>query len=246
MHDGDDGCKGGCCLRLGDDGHPLKLRRARVPPLLMPPPAAADLPLLPAGSPTQMAVLAVFAIVYLGMFLGGLPRLKLDRTGVAVLGAIAMIAITGMPMEEAARAVDLPTIVLLFIGLFVVNHALARTGLAGQAVAALAAQGVQLQHSTTLLLASALLSNLVSNVPAVMLLLPHIPGPGAEGAHTAGALLALASTFAGNLLLVGSIANMIVTDLAAKAGVHISWQQHLRTALPVTLMSLAVLGLWLG
>jgi Na+/H+ antiporter NhaD/arsenite permease-like protein len=59
-------------------------------------------------------IVAVFGIVYLGMFLGGLPRLKLDRSGMALLGAIAMIALTGMTMEEAARSVDLPTIVLLF------------------------------------------------------------------------------------------------------------------------------------
>ncbi|HAJ13895.1 MAG TPA: anion transporter, partial [Comamonadaceae bacterium] len=59
-------------------------------------------------------VVAVFGIVYLGMFLGGLPRLKLDRSGVALLGAIAVLALTGMPLDEAARSVDLPTIVLLF------------------------------------------------------------------------------------------------------------------------------------
>jgi hypothetical protein len=59
-------------------------------------------------------VVAVFATVYLGKFLGGLPRLKLDRSGVALLGAIAVIALTGLPLEEAAKSVDLPTIVLLF------------------------------------------------------------------------------------------------------------------------------------
>jgi Na+/H+ antiporter NhaD/arsenite permease-like protein len=59
-------------------------------------------------------IVAVFGIVYLGMVLGGLPRLKLDRSGVALLGAIAVIAFTGQPVDEAARAVNLPTIVLLF------------------------------------------------------------------------------------------------------------------------------------
>ncbi len=72
------------------------------------------------------AVVAVFAVVYVGMFLGGLPRLKLDRAGVALLGAIAMIAITGMSLEQAARAVDLPTIVLLFA--FMVVSAQMRLG----------------------------------------------------------------------------------------------------------------------
>ena len=59
-------------------------------------------------------IVAVFGVVYLGMFLGGLPRLKLDRSGVALLGAIAVIALTGQSVEDAAQAVDLPTMVLLF------------------------------------------------------------------------------------------------------------------------------------
>lgn len=71
-------------------------------------------------------VVAVFAVVYLGMFLGGLPRLKLDRSGVALLGAIAVIAFTGESVEDAARAVDLPTIVLLFA--FMVLSAQMRLG----------------------------------------------------------------------------------------------------------------------
>ena len=59
-------------------------------------------------------VLAVFATVYLGMILGGLPRLHLDRTGVALLGAIAIVGAEVMTPEDAARAIHLPTILLLF------------------------------------------------------------------------------------------------------------------------------------
>ena len=408
---------------------------------------------------TDWGIVAVFATVYLGMFLGGLPRLKLDRSGVALLGAIAVIALTGLPVEDAARAVDLPTIVLLFafmvvsaqmrlggfytevtrrvgalplsragllaaligvagglsaifsndvvclamtpvvarlclqrglnplpfliglacaanigsaatlignpqnmligsvlqlhfgdylrqalapvgiglvllwlwlafgpgaragaselrrpvgvrvttddeppfdrwqtakgltvalalvgvflftdwprdvaalvgagvlllsqrfhsadvmgfvdwqllllfIGLFVVNHAFETTGLAAEAVAWLATQGVHLTEPGVLLVLGAALSNLVSNVPAVMLLLPHL------GAHAseAGLMLALVSTFAGNLLLVGSIANLIVADLAAKEGITLDWKQHAVTGSPVTLATLAVVWGWM-
>ncbi|MDO9479382.1 MAG: anion transporter, partial [Hydrogenophaga sp.] len=84
-------------------------------------------------------------------------------------------------------------------------------------------------------------SNLVSNVPAVMLLLPHL----GANAQEAGVLLALVSTFAGNLLLVGSIANLIVVDLAAKQGIAIDWKQHALTGIPVTLGSLAVVWGWM-
>jgi len=59
-------------------------------------------------------VLTVFLLVYLGMILGGLPFLKLDRTGVALLGAIVLVA-SGAVTEEAARAaIHTPTLALLF------------------------------------------------------------------------------------------------------------------------------------
>lgn len=133
-------------------------------------------------------------------------------------------------------------LLLLFIGLFVVNHAFESTGLAAEAVAWLAMQGVHLTEPGALLVLGVALSNLVSNVPAVMLLLPHL------GAHAseAGVMLALVSTFAGNLLLVGSIANLIVADLAAKQGIALDWKQHALTGIPVTLATLAVVWGWMG
>ena len=49
----------------------------------------------------------------LGMILGGLPFLQLDRTGIAVLGAIALIGIEALSLEEAAKSIHLPTLILL-------------------------------------------------------------------------------------------------------------------------------------
>ncbi len=60
------------------------------------------------------SVVAVFAVVYLGMILGGLPFLQLDRTGVALLGAIAIVALGALTPEEAALSIHLPTLLLLF------------------------------------------------------------------------------------------------------------------------------------
>lgn len=77
-------------------------------------------------SALDWGLVAVFAVVYLGMFLGGLPSLKLDRSGVALLGAIAVMPIAGLSVEQAAQAVDLPTIVLLFA--FMVVSAQMRLG----------------------------------------------------------------------------------------------------------------------
>ena len=88
-------------------------------------PALPAIELLGHGA-RDWVVVGIFGVVYLGMFLGGLPRLKLDRSGVALLGAIAVIAFTGQTVEDAARAVDLPTIVLLFA--FMVVSAQMRLG----------------------------------------------------------------------------------------------------------------------
>jgi Na+/H+ antiporter NhaD/arsenite permease-like protein len=67
-----------------------------------------------------ITAVVVFFLVYLGMLLGGFPRLALDRTGVALLGAIVLIAAGGMPLHDAASAVDAPTLALLF-GLMIVS-----------------------------------------------------------------------------------------------------------------------------
>jgi Na+/H+ antiporter NhaD/arsenite permease-like protein len=162
------------------------------------------------------------------------------REVAALVGAGVLLLSRRLHSSHTMGLVDWP-LLLLFMGLFVVNHALASTGLAAQAVAWLGTQGVHLADPGPLLVAGVALSNLVSNVPAVMLLLPHLGSNPGE----AGVLLALVSTFAGNLLLVGSIANLIVADLAAKQGIAIDWKQHARTGLPVTLATLAVAWVWM-
>jgi Na+/H+ antiporter NhaD/arsenite permease-like protein len=125
-------------------------------------------------------------------------------------------------------------LLVLFIGLFVVNRAFQQTGLVAHAVSALAPLGIALERPAELFAATFALSNVVSNVPAVMLLLPLATDP------LAGPILALASTLAGNLLIVGSIANIIVVDAAAKQGVHIDWRTHARVGVPVTLVTLVI------
>ncbi len=159
------------------------------------------------------------------------------REVAALLGAGVLLLSRRLHTADVMGFVDWPLLVL-FMGLFVVNHAFDATGLAAQAVAWLAMRGVHLSDTGALLLVGAGLSNLVSNVPAVMLLVPHIQG------FEAGATLALVSTFAGNLLLVGSIANLIVVDQAQKEGVLIDWRLHARVGLPVTGLTLALLWLW--
>ena len=59
-------------------------------------------------------VAAIFFVVYAGMILGGLPFLQLDRTGVALLGAIAIVGFGALTPEQAALSIHLPTLLLLF------------------------------------------------------------------------------------------------------------------------------------
>jgi Na+/H+ antiporter NhaD/arsenite permease-like protein len=129
-------------------------------------------------------------------------------------------------------------LLILFIGLFVVNHALEDTGLTARAIQALAAAGLPLAEPAPLFGITFLLSNVVSNVPAVMLLLPAATEP------FSGPMLALVSTLAGNLLIVGSIANIIVVDAARRYGIAIDWKRHARTGVPVTLATLAITAGW--
>lgn len=110
----------------------------------------------------------------------------------------------------------------------------------GWVARSLAAAPLALTQPAWLFGATVVLSNLVSNVPAVMLLLP------AATHALAGPILALASTLAGNLFLVGSIANLIVAEQAAPLGVRIGWADHARVGVPITLMTLLVAAVWLA
>jgi Na+/H+ antiporter NhaD/arsenite permease-like protein len=296
----------------------------------------------------MIASVVAFALVYLGMIGGGLPFLQLDRTGVALLGAIALVAAEAVTPAAAAGAIHLPTLILLFSFMVISAHlelagfhgwvahriaslplsppallgvlmgaaaglaavfsndivclamapiladAAVRRGLdpvpfllalacsanigsaatlignpqnmligstlglsfpgyflraVGPVVAGLGltwlvvaarTRGRWLSRPGPLFAATFLLSNVVSNVPAVMLLLPVASHPGA------GPLLALVSTLAGNLLVVGSIANIIVVDAAAKRGIAIDWRTHARVGVPVTLVTLAAAAAFLS
>lgn len=161
------------------------------------------------------------------------------REVAALVGAGVLLLSRRFHSSHVMGFVDWELLVL-FVGLFVVNHAFQQTGLATFAVTWLAGHGIHLGDSGPLFAVGVGLSNLVSNVPAVMLLLPHLKTP------DAGVTLALVSTLAGNLLLVGSIANLIVVDLARKEGIAIDWRQHATIGLPVTLLTLAIVGAWLA
>lgn len=130
-------------------------------------------------------------------------------------------------------------LLILFASLFVVNHALDASGMLADTTERIRRAGIDPAEPVWLFGLTVVLSNLVSNVPATMLLLPVATHP------LAGPVLALSSTLAGNLLIVGSIANIIVVDQAARLGLRITWRDHARVGVPVTLATLAVAAVWL-
>ena len=179
--------------------------------------------------------LSVAAAVFVLFLFAPVPREVIALTAAGVL-----MMSRRLHSRKMLGLVDWQLLVL-FIGLFVVNHALDKTGLTHQFVARMAALGPDLHQPAPLFVATFVLSNIVSNVPAVMLLLPLATH------DLAGPMLALASTLAGNLLIVGSIANIIVIDAARRRGVSIDWRKHAATGIPVTLATMAIswIYLWL-
>lgn len=177
-----------------------------------------------------VAVLAALASVFL---LTAWPR------DVVALGAAGLLMISRRVKSRDLLALVDWQLLVLFAGLFIVNHALLQSGWTAAGMERLAAAGADVRHPAGLFGLAVVLSNIVSNVPAVMLLLPA-----AQHAQ-AGAVLALGSTLAGNLLIVGSIANIIVVDEAGRLGVHIGWRDHARSGLPVTIATLAIAAAWL-
>jgi Na+/H+ antiporter NhaD/arsenite permease-like protein len=162
---------------------------------------------------------------------------QLQREWVALVCAGVLLLSRRMASREMMSLVDWQLLVL-FVGLFIVNDAFQHTGAMGRALDFLRDHGADASHPAALFGLSAVLSNIVSNVPATMLLLPSATHP------QAGAILALASTFAGNLFIVGSIANIIVVNAARPLGVTIDFRTHVRTGLPVTLATLALAAGW--
>ena len=125
-----------------------------------------------------------------------------------------------------------------------VNDAFARTGLPEDAVRALASHGLLPDRLAFMAPIALFFSNTIGNVPAVVMILKVWHGI-PEGTLVG---LAILSTLAGNLLLVGSLANIIVAERAKLQGVRLTFRDHAKAGVPITILSMlfACLWLWLG
>lgn len=160
------------------------------------------------------------------------------------ISALLVAAILLMSRVQASRdmlgAVDWH-LLLLFACLFIVTGSLSLTGFDQQAMAWLQGSGWDLEQPW--LLAPLMLagSNSVGNVPLVILMLSVWPQASEQALYA----MALLSTLAGNLLIVGSLANIIVVERAAQVGVTLSFRAHARCGIPITLISMALALAWL-
>ena len=174
--------------------------------------------------------------VLVAMFLTPLPR---ELTAITIAGVL--LCSRKMQTRWILDLVDWH-LISLFLGLFVVMRGIESTGLPERALSALRAAGVDLGNVCVLAVAANVLSNLVSNVPATMLFVKFIDPSDPVPWY----VLALATTYAGNLFTIGSIANLITFEQAREYGIRISFREHARVGIPVTLLSLAITLAWIA
>ncbi len=188
---------------------------------------------------THRALLWKTLIVIVGVLAGFLA--DYDTALVAAAGAAALLVTRRVRPRKVYQAIDWD-LLMLFVGLFVVVGSGERAGIDRVMFDLLRPLGVATVAglSTT----AAILSNAISNVPAVMLLaklVPHLESP-----DRAWLTLAMSSTRAGNLTLLGSIANLIVAEGARRRGIVIGFWDYARLGIPLTVLTIAWGILWLS
>lgn len=159
------------------------------------------------------------------------------------LGAAAVLLVNrSIASSDMLGRVD-GDLLLLLMGLFIVNAAMAATGLPQRLLGDLAAAGFDLQAPLTLYAVIAALSNIIGNNPAVMLLMPYLGGTGEHAAL--GAALALGTGFSSNMIVFGSLAGIIVVEQAKGKGITISFGEFARAGIPTALACLALGVAWI-
>lgn len=211
-----------------------------------PAPSSLDTPIPFSGTPVVLShrprvhrgLLVKGVAVTLGaiaLFFAGMP------IALVALGAAAVMLLDRVRPEKAYRAVDW-RLLIMFAGLFVVVHAFEV-----YVVRTWGLERMEALRSSPVVLVSLLsvaLSNLVSNVPAVLLFKPLMEVMTQK--ETAWLALAMSSTLAGNLTVLGSVANLIVVENARRAGTELGFVEYLKVGIPLTILTTLVGMAWLS
>ncbi len=177
----------------------------------------------------------VVVLVTMAAYFAGQPPAK-----VALIAGAFLLLTRRVKSEKVYKQIDWP-LLLMFMGLFIVVAGFEKAVLTPDTASAVSY--MHLDQLPLLSLVTAALSNLVSNVPAVLVLKPFVaslPDP-----QRAWLVVAMSSTLAGNLTLVGSVANLIVVHLARAHGVTIRFWDYAKVGTPLTILTILIGVLWL-
>jgi len=177
---------------------------------------------------------AAVSLGVLAGFFAGLPPALVAAAG----GALVLVQRHRSP-KAIYGDVDW-SLLMLFLGLFLVIGGAEQAGITRELLGL--AERLNLRNTVIFTAVVTLLSNIVSNVPAVMLLKGLVPQ--FQNPHHAWLLLAMSSTLAGNLTITGSVANIIVVE-KARGEAHIGFVEYMKIGVPVTVLTLGVGLVWL-
>lgn len=196
--------------------------------------AAEGSPEVPVARELHRGLALLAGGVFVACIIGWLIGLSLPL--VALGGAAVLIVAARRDPTEVIAGVDW-SLLLFFAALFIVTRGVEQTPLvvAGTRLALDNLHGPGLRDASVVSGAMLVLSNLVSNVPAVLLWRPAVGA--LPHADFVWIVLAMSSTFAGNLTLLGSMANLIVAERAGKAGSHLGFFDYLKVGVPVTVLT---------
>ena len=173
-------------------------------------------------------------LIMIAMFFAGVAPAK----AAIVIGGLLLLT-RRVKSQRVYAEIDW-SLLLMFAGLFIIVAG-AQHALLGPDVAA-AVGRLRLDQVPVLSTVTAVLSNLVSNVPAVLMLKPFVAA--LHDHDTAWLVIAMASTLAGNFTVLGSIANLIVVQRAAAGGVTIGFWDYFKVGAPLTIVTLTIGTLW--
>jgi Na+/H+ antiporter NhaD/arsenite permease-like protein len=184
--------------------------------------------------PLLIKSLLVVLVMVAAYFAGQTPA------KVALIAGSILLVTRRVKSEKVYRQIDWP-LLLMFMGLFIVVAGFEKAVLTPDAMSFVS--GLHLDQMPVLSLITATLSNLVSNVPAVLVLKPFVAG--LPDPQQAWLTIAMSSTLAGNLTLVGSVANLIVAQVARAHGVTIRFWDYAKVGAPLTVLTIMIGIAWL-
>jgi Na+/H+ antiporter NhaD/arsenite permease-like protein len=184
----------------------------------------------------QLIKAVAVTIGVIGAFFAGVPVAM-----AAFLGGALLLVTRAIKAHKVYQEID-GSLLLMFAGLFVVVAAAEKVLLTPDLIGRV--QSFHFDNPYILTAHTAVLSNIISNVPAVLALKPFVLG--LPDQHRIWLVIAMSATLAGNLTPAGSVANLIVAERARSAGIHISLWSYCRAGIPITLVTLALGAWWLS